>query len=100
MTVTSTGYTAMTRMLVDAAAELCGGRLVMSHEGGYSPVYVPYCGLAVLEAMSGISTGVVDPFIHLLPFPAQVTPRPFQLEPIHAAALHVRELETKLGIHR
>ena len=100
MTVTSTGYTAMTRMLVDAAAELCGGRLVMSHEGGYSPVYVPYCGLAVLEAMSGISTGVVDPFIHLLPFPAQVTPRPFQLEPIHAAALHVRDLETKLGIHR
>ena len=100
MTVTSTGFSAMAKMLVELADDLCVGRLVMSHEGGYSPVYVPYCGLAVLEAMSGIDSGVVDPFIDLMPFPAQVTPRPFQLEPILAAVEHVRDLETKLGAHR
>ena len=62
MTVTAAGYRALTRQLVDLAEEVCGGRLVMSHEGGYSPVYVPFCGLAVLEALSGHDTGVGDPF--------------------------------------
>jgi acetoin utilization deacetylase AcuC-like enzyme len=100
MTVTTVGYTAMATMLVEVADEVCGGRLVMSHEGGYSPVYVPYCGLVVLEAMSGIDSGVTDPFIDLLPFPAQVTPQPFQLEPISAAAAHVRDLTTRVQVHQ
>ena len=39
---------------MEVAAEVCDGRLVMSHEGGYSSFYVPYCGLAVIEQMSGI----------------------------------------------
>jgi acetoin utilization deacetylase AcuC-like enzyme len=59
--VTSSGYREMTRLLMGAADELCRGRLVMSHEGGYSPVYVPFCGLAVLEQMAGIKTDIVDP---------------------------------------
>ncbi len=96
MTVTSVGFSAMAQMLVELADRTCAGRLVMSHEGGYSPVYVPYCGLAVLEAMCGISTGVVDPFIHLIPFPTQVVPRPFQLEPVVEAAALVRDLESIL----
>ena len=33
----------------------------MSHEGGYNPIYVPFCGLAVLEAMAGV-TVLDDPF--------------------------------------
>jgi hypothetical protein len=33
----------------------------MSHEGGYSPVHVPFCGLAVLEELSGVKTTVDDP---------------------------------------
>ena len=94
--VTSVGFAAMAQMLVELADHTCAGRLVMSHEGGYSPVYVPYCGLAVLEAMSGISTGVVDPFIHLIPFPTQVVPRPFQLEPVVEATALVRDLESIL----
>ena len=35
----------------------------MVHEGGYSTVYVPFCGLAVMEALSGIKTEVVDPYL-------------------------------------
>jgi acetoin utilization deacetylase AcuC-like enzyme len=74
MVVTSSGYREMTRLVMGAARGLCGGRLVLSHEGGYSPIYVPYCGLAVLEELTGHATGVVDPyeptFVNL---PAQTT---------------------------
>jgi acetoin utilization deacetylase AcuC-like enzyme len=62
MSVTSGGFRTVAAALVELAEEVCGGRIVFSHEGGYSPVHVPYCGLAVLEAMSGITTGVTDPF--------------------------------------
>jgi len=54
-------FCAMTRMLMAVADELCGGRLVLSHEGGYSPIYVPFCGLAVMEELSGVKTAVNDP---------------------------------------
>jgi acetoin utilization deacetylase AcuC-like enzyme len=54
-------YRAMTRMLMAAADELCGGRLVLSHEGGYAPLYVPFCGLAVMEELTGVKTPVDDP---------------------------------------
>ncbi len=62
MMVTSEGYRSMTKRLLKAADDLCGGRIVMSHEGGYSAMYVPYCGLAVVEEMTGIRTGVEDPW--------------------------------------
>ncbi|MFF1401205.1 hypothetical protein ACFVZD_46885 [Streptomyces sp. NPDC058287] len=60
MTVTAAGYRSMTEILMEAAAEVCDGRLVRSHEGGYSPVYTPFCGLAVLEQLSGHDTRVGD----------------------------------------
>ncbi|KAA2267156.1 class II histone deacetylase [Solihabitans fulvus] len=59
--VTSAGYRELTGLLLEAAAELCGGRVAMSHEGGYNPVYVPFCGLAVIEAMAGVEP-FPDPF--------------------------------------
>jgi acetoin utilization deacetylase AcuC-like enzyme len=62
MMVSADGYRQMTRLLMEAADRLCAGRLVMSHEGGYSAMYAPYCGLAVLEEMSGHQTGVQDPW--------------------------------------
>jgi acetoin utilization deacetylase AcuC-like enzyme len=55
-------FRALARRVRDAAERLCDGRLLMVHEGGYSPVYVPFCGLAVLEVLSGVDTGVGDPF--------------------------------------
>jgi acetoin utilization deacetylase AcuC-like enzyme len=60
MMVSSEGYREMTRLLMKAAAEQCGGKIVMVHEGGYSESYVPYCGLAVLEEMSGVKTSIED----------------------------------------
>ncbi|MFN3954761.1 MAG: class II histone deacetylase [Pararhodobacter sp.] len=52
----------MTQQMMALADELCGGRLVAVHEGGYAEVVVPFCGLAVIEALSGIRTPVEDPF--------------------------------------
>jgi acetoin utilization deacetylase AcuC-like enzyme len=60
MLVSSEGYREMTRLVLRAAGDLCGGRLVMAHEGGYSESYVPYCGLAVLEELSGVRTAIED----------------------------------------
>ena len=34
----------MTRQVMAAAADLCSGRLVLVHEGGYSELHVPFCG--------------------------------------------------------
>ena len=62
MTVTARGYRDITTRLVELAEKVCDGRLVMSHEGGYSPVYVPFCGLAVIEELCGERTGVEDPY--------------------------------------
>lgn len=50
----------------DAAERLCQGRLVLVHEGGYAEAYVPFCGLATIEALSGVRTAVVDPMLEML----------------------------------
>ena len=63
MMMHSEGYRRLTRKLLAVADELCGGRLVFTHEGGYSRSSVPFHGLAVMEELSGIQTGVVDPFL-------------------------------------
>lgn len=44
----------------EAASRNCDGKLLYFHEGGYSAVYVPFCGLAVMEELSGVQTHVVD----------------------------------------
>ena len=60
MNLKAEDYRAFTRMLMDAADRLCGGRLVLIHEGGYSDMYTPYCGLRIVEELSGLSSPVVD----------------------------------------
>jgi len=85
MMVTSEGYRAMTAMLMQAAGTLCGGRLMMTHEGGYSAAYVPYCGLAVLEQLSGIRTGLDDPFQPVMADYGQQDLQPHQAAAISAA---------------
>jgi acetoin utilization deacetylase AcuC-like enzyme len=86
MMIHSGTYREMTRMLLDAADTLCGGRLMMSHEGGYSASYVPYCGLAVLEQLSGIKTPIDDPFLPVFENYAGQQIRPHQQDEISKAA--------------
>jgi acetoin utilization deacetylase AcuC-like enzyme len=58
MQLHSDSFRAMTEQVQQAADRLCGGKLVMVHEGGYAESYVPFCGLAVMETLSGIRTEV------------------------------------------
>lgn len=62
----SATFRAMTARLMEAAESLCGGRLVLVHEGGYSEVMVPFCGHAIMETLSGTTTAVVDPLLDFL----------------------------------
>ncbi len=61
MLATAETFREMTKMMMVAAARHCGGRLVMTHEGGYSEIHVPFCGHAVLEEMSGSAIRAADP---------------------------------------
>jgi acetoin utilization deacetylase AcuC-like enzyme len=59
MLLHSDSYRVLTEMLL----ELTSGRLAVIHEGGYSEFYVPFCGLAVVEALAGRRTAVEDPYL-------------------------------------
>ncbi len=61
MMCTAETFRLMTRQLMRAADTLCDGRLAMVHEGGYSELYVPFCGHAVLEELSGSAVRAPDP---------------------------------------
>jgi len=62
MMLVSEHYREMTQKIVQTARELCDGKIVFNHEGGYSDFYVPLCGLAVIEELMGIKTTVKDPY--------------------------------------
>ena len=66
MMATAETFRAMTRQVMELARDVCGDNLVMVHEGGYSEVYVPFCGHAVLAEMSGSKIDAHDPFAERL----------------------------------
>lgn len=55
-------FQAMTRQVIELTADVCRGKLVFVHEGGYSEVYVPFCGHAVLSELAGSQITVPDPY--------------------------------------
>ena len=59
-------FRAMAGRIKALADDLCGGRLLAAHEGGYAEGYVPFCGLAVIETFAGHRTEVQDPFLEIL----------------------------------
>lgn len=67
MMLSPDGYGHLTRIIADAARSLCHGRLVIAHEGGYSAELVPFCGLAIVEALSGIRTECRDTILQTFP---------------------------------
>jgi len=62
MLLVANHYRVMTQKVMGAADELCSGRVVANHEGGYCDFYVPFCGVAVIETLAGLSSGVKDPY--------------------------------------
>jgi acetoin utilization deacetylase AcuC-like enzyme len=69
MLATAETFGDMTTRVMEVAADVCAGKLVMVHEGGYAENYVPFCGHAVLQTMSGSQIGAPDPFA--VPFTAR-----------------------------
>ena len=65
MMATSETFRAMARHVFGLADELCGGKVVVAHEGGYSDIYLPFCGLAVVEELLGTRSPVVDPLLEI-----------------------------------
>ena len=57
MLLAASDFRQMTAQLMDFTS----GRLVMAHEGGYSEAHVPFCGHAVLEALSQSAIHAEDP---------------------------------------
>jgi len=99
MLLTSADFHDMTAQLLELAGELCAGRLVVCHEGGYSEAYVPFCGLATIEALSGLSSGVVDPFLERYAGVAYSDLQPAQAEAIREAANGVALLKERRGVN-
>ncbi len=71
MMLTAEAYRGLTKTLMQIADDTCDGRLVLSHEGGYSKRYVPFCGIATVEALSGIRTEISDTFVNWETLPGQ-----------------------------
>ncbi len=61
MLVSVEGFRQMTARMMTLADEVCDGKLVMVHEGGYSEAYVPFCGHAVIAELSGSAIDAGDP---------------------------------------
>ncbi len=66
MMATAETFRLMTDMLMETADDHCDGRLVLVHEGGYSEVYVPFCGHNVLQQLSGSQVSAPDPLAETL----------------------------------
>jgi acetoin utilization deacetylase AcuC-like enzyme len=67
MLATAQTFQVMTQQVKSLAEDLCGSRLMMAHEGGYSEVYVPFCGHHVIAEMAGSDIVAPDPFGDVFP---------------------------------
>ena len=87
MMLTSRAYGDLARGVLAAAERSCAGRVVVEHEGGYSEELVPFCALAIVEALSGIETDCRDTILQVFPegFACQDL-QPHQAEAIARAA--------------
>lgn len=66
MQATAETFGTMTVKIKQTAERLCDGKLAMVHEGGYSEVYVPFCGHATLTALSGSTITAPDPMAEVM----------------------------------
>ncbi|TFJ87018.1 hypothetical protein NSK_001352 [Nannochloropsis salina CCMP1776] len=60
MMLSSEHFRTLGQKLNGLAEDVCDGRIVYVHEGGYSDLYVPFCGHAIVEELTKRRTGVRD----------------------------------------
>lgn len=66
MLATAETFHKMTLKIKALASRMCKGKLVLCHEGGYSEVYVPFCGHATIQALSASDITARDPMARTL----------------------------------
>ena len=66
MLATADTFRQMTLKIKALAENVCDGNLVLVHEGGYSEVYVPFCGHATIEALCNSTITAPDPMARAL----------------------------------
>lgn len=94
MSLTTAAYRAMTRILRDAADEICASRLVIAQEGGYSDFYAPYCSAAIGE-------GLCDGLNNILPLEEPYGPRAESMPPSQRVGLDSRAaIDDAIAQHR
>ncbi|MBU0762184.1 MAG: histone deacetylase [Candidatus Altiarchaeota archaeon] len=57
LNVTDAGFVEMTKRMMQLADELCGGKLVLSLEGGYNLNTFPITNYAIMSALAGLKYG-------------------------------------------
>lgn len=87
MMLVSDHFAELTSRLLDQAKDLCGGKLVFCHEGGYSEAYVPFCGAAVIETLLGGTRQIEDPLAPLLRLSGGQLMTELQRESVDSAAI-------------
>jgi acetoin utilization deacetylase AcuC-like enzyme len=63
--LTAGGYAQVAERLLEVAERHCEGRVVFEQEGGYSPIYAPFCWLKLIEVLAGAPFSE-DPFAPFL----------------------------------
>ena len=64
--MTGEGFKSLTQKLMKIADEVCGGKILMTHEGGYSPATVPFFAHSVIETLAKENMGIEDPFQRII----------------------------------
>lgn len=63
--LTAAGFATVAERLIEIAERHAAGRIVFEQEGGYSPVYAPFCWLALIETLARAPRSE-DPFAPFL----------------------------------
>ncbi|MBK0420410.1 class II histone deacetylase [Leucobacter sp. CSA1] len=58
MMLSHQAFADLTRRCIALAERVCHGRLGIVQEGGYSPLYVPFCGAEILAALLGVDSDI------------------------------------------
>jgi acetoin utilization deacetylase AcuC-like enzyme len=88
MSVTTAGYQAMCQAMLGIADACCGGKLVVTQEGGYAAEYAPYCSATIAQTL----VGVIDE--------AQRVPEPYGERAARQPASNVVGLDAEQAIER
>ncbi len=77
--LTAAGFASVAERLIEVGERHAGGRIVFQQEGGYSPVYAPFCWIALIETLAGVDRSE-DPFAPFLAGAGFVELAPHQRE--------------------